>query len=646
MPYKKLLAAAAFFMLMGHKLPVAAQSLIIDSLQRALQAADDKHKPVVMAELARAGFEKDIDRAIKQSEQAILLAKKNNDNGARAFCYATMAHLLVQKGIKKRASSYIDSAVRYANKTNNHALAAFGWMRKGWFDYVEGNDEKAMSGFLQAEKLIEQAEDRRSVSYRVLINHYIASIYAYGSDTLKHHKYAQACYNDAQRSGYPDDIQLGYMTMAHSYFSAFERDTTKRKLLNTSLNYYRLAATNYERNRDKILIQSNAAVTALNMANSYFKYFPLSYRDSAIKYINLALEIGRRTKSKEVIANCYGILSEYALRERNFKQAEQYLQTGIAELAGSSSGVDITRSRMMLGLANVAEKSGDISKALTYYKQYTAYYAKVFDAQKLTITQQLEEDYQSTQKENEIIRLRERADYNRRLNWLYVLIGSVGIISLALLLSSYHFRLKASLKQKQLTEQEKEEAELLAKLQQAEAQRLTLEKQEAELQANLRNEESAKLQAQQELLQDRTEWLEKELLAGTLKIEEKNAILEVLKEKARTADSPTVARQIGRIINQNLRMDKNLDEQQQAFSNIHPGFFSSLQERADNTLTRLDLKYCAYILMRLDNKEVANRLGVEPKSIRMARYRLKQKLKLDKGMNLDQFIQSLEKAEG
>ncbi|RAV59160.1 hypothetical protein DIU36_07735 [Mucilaginibacter rubeus] len=74
-------------------------------------------------------------------------------------------------------------------------------------------------------------------------------------------------------------------------------------------------------------------------------------------------------------------------------------------------------------------------------------------------------------------------------------------------------------------------------------------------------------------------------------------------------------------------MDKSIDEQQ-IVSQSRPGFFNALQQQAENSLTRLDLKYCSYILMGLDTKEIANRLGVEPKSIRMARYRLKQKLKL------------------
>lgn len=640
---KNLFLAALITLFSITFLPAPAQNLVIDSLQKALRQADTKTEPIIVAELARATCEKNIDEAIRRGQDALYLAKKNKDDAAKAFCYATVAHLLVQKDQSRLATAYIDSAVKAAAHAQDPVLASYAWLRKGWFELVKGDNEKAMSGFLQAEKMLDDREDKRSLTYKALINHYIASMYAYGNDTLKQHKYAAAALQSAKQNGVPDDLMLGYMSVGHSYFSSFEKNMLKRNLLETSLNYFRQALGIYQRNREKVLIQSNASLISLNMANAYFKYYPVSYKDSVYKYVDTALAIARRTHGREIIANCYGILSEYALRQKDFAAAERYLQIGISELA-NGSGVDITRARLMQGLANVAETSGNLSKALTYYKQYIAYYSKVFDAQKLANTQQLEEEYQAVKRENEIVHLRERADYNHRLNWLYAAIGSISIILLVLLLTSYHYKLKSSIKQKQLTEQEKEEAELLAKLQQTEAQRLELEKQEAELKASLREEESARLQAQQELLQDRTEWLEKELLAGTLKIEEKNGILELLKEKTRDADAQGMARQIGRIINQNLRMDKNIEEQQ-SLSQIHPGFFNALQERAEQGLTRLDLKYCAYILMGLDNKEIAGRLGVEPKSIRMARYRIKQKLKLDKDANLDQALRMFEKAQ-
>ncbi|WP_316736790.1 helix-turn-helix transcriptional regulator [Pedobacter aquatilis] len=611
-----ILSVFTFSVVIGH-----AQVLVIDSLKKALDNANRTEKPILMAELARATYETDVNKAIELVMQATALASKAQDQGLLAFTYASAGHLLMRKGQEKRAAVYIDSAMRCAEKSNHVLYSGYAWLRKGWFDLNKNNNEGAMSAFIRADKLLKASQDRKAFSYRTLINHYAASIYAYGSDTLKQHKYAVSALQMSKRSLYPDDIQIGYMTLAHSFFSAFEVNTKKRVLLDSAIYYYQKSASIYRQNHDKILIQSNASVTALNLANIYFKYFPANFKDSANRYVNDALKVARKTNMPEVIANCYGIMSEYAMQRGEFQNAENYLLTGITELDKASPGVDITRSRMMLGLANLAEQSGDKAKALAYYKRYTDYYKKVFDAQKLATVQQLEEQYQSEQRDLEIAGLRERANLNRQINWLYVAIGSASILALALLLGFYHYKLKASQQRMLISLQEKQEAELLASLGEQERERIA---------------------AQQALLQDRTEWLERELLAGTLKIEEKNTILELLKEKSK-GSGDTAAKSIGRIITQNLRMDRENADQQNAIGDIHPGFFSALQERAGEVLTKLDLKLCSYILMGLDNKEIANRLGVEPKSIRMARYRLKQKLGLQKEENLDVVVRSYDK---
>lgn len=595
-----------------------AQTLVIDSLNRELVKGGHAEKPVVMAELARAIYETDVPKALDLVMQATALAKKEKEKGIVAFCYASAGHLLMRKGQEKHAAAYLDSAMRSAEKSTNPLFTGYAWLRKGWFALNKNENEKAMSAFITADKFLKSSANRRAFSYRTLINHYAASIYAYGNDTLKEHKYAIAALQLSKQSKYPDDVQIGYMTLAHSFFSAFEVGKTNRALLDSAIYYYRKSAEVYRRNQDKILIQSNASLTALNLANIYFKYFPENFRDSAHRYVNDALQVARKTNTPEVIANCYGIMSEYAMRRGDYQGAENYLLTGIAELDKALPGVDITRSRMMLGLSKLAEQSGDKAKALAYYKRYTEYYKKVFDAQKLAAVQQLEEQYHSEQRDLEIARLRERANLNRQINWLYIAIGSASILVLALLLGFYHYKLKASQQRILLSLQEKQEAELLASLGEQERERIA---------------------AQQALLQDRTEWLERELLAGTLKIEEKNTILELLKEKSKSS-ADTAAKSIGRMITQNLRMDKDNADQQNSIGDIHPGFFSALQEKAGEVLTKLDLKYCAYILMGLDNKEIANRLAVEPKSIRMARYRLKQKLGLKKEDNLDVVVRS------
>ncbi|WP_197082428.1 LuxR family transcriptional regulator [Pedobacter sp. BMA] len=610
-----------FIFLMTFTFHSNAQKLLLDSLETILKNATAEQKPVAMAELARATYETNPKKALELAIRASLQAKKYGDKGVITFCYATAGHLLMRREQQKRAAAYIDSALSTAEKSKNKLHKGFAWLRKGWLELNEGDNEQAMSAFIKADKLLRASSDRKSYSYRVLIDHYASSIYAYGSDTLKQHKYAMAAIQMAQQSKYPDDFQIAYMTVAHSFFSAFEVNVSKRNLLDSAMYYYSKAAQVYQFNREKILLQSNASLTALNMANIYFKYYPPRFEDRARRYVNDALNIARKTNIQEVIANCYGILSEYAMRKKDYQAAEKYLLTGITELNHASPGVDITRSRMILGLANLAEQSGDKAKALDYYKQYTDYYKKVFDAQKLATVQQLEEQYHAEQRDLEISGLRERAKLNRQINWLYVGVAAASILVLALLLGFYHYKLKAS------------QQKILLSLQ---------EKQEAELRASLGEQERERIAAEQALLQDRTEWLERELLAGTLKIEEKNAILELLKDKSKDLNTDAAAKTMGRIITQSLRIEKEKDEEYHSIGDIHPGFFSGLQKKAGEGLTRLDLKYCAYISMGFDNREIASRLGIEIKSIRMAKYRLKQKLGLEKEQSLDVFLQSFE----
>src|SRR5690606_39635993 len=117
---------------------------------------------------------------------------------------------------------------------------------------------------------------------------------------------------------------------------------------------------------------------------------------------------------------------------------------------------------------------------------------------------------------------------------------------------------------------------------------------------------------------------------------------DLLSEKLTALDSgDPLRRQIDRLIARNHEMDRGYEEIRIELSEINPEFIAGLQQKANNKLTRLDLKYCSYILMGLTNKEIAVKLNVDPKSTRMARYRIKQKLQLTKDESLDEFINGI-----
>src|SRR5690606_1886518 len=216
-------------------------------------------------------------------------------------------------------------------------------------------------------------------------------------------------------------------------------------------------------------------------------------------------------------------------------------------------------------LSRVAEKRGDHTKALEYYKQYMKYDRELFDQEKHSITQKLEIAYQSEKKEQALATAKQEAALNKKMNNLYLVLISIGLIALFFLFRAYHFRLKTA-KQKQLL--------------------LTGLKNEAELQANLKEEEAARLEVERVLLQERLDRLEKELLAGTLHVEEKNELLRNLTEKLNSLQSTDpMYQQIKRLTLKNMEVDKGYNEIKTELNEIRPEFIEGLQNKANNKLT-------------------------------------------------------------
>lgn len=589
-----------------------AQEIYIDSLEHILVRQDTKKedKPLILCKLAKANAEKNLAKAIAQAKEAIRIGHELRNNEGPAVGFATLIYLYVQENNTKQVYNSLDSAQYYALQTKNSFAKGFVEFRSGWLDLVNSENDQSIIKLLKA---LDYFKKEKLFDFEALVYHYLASIYGYGNDVNKQTAYTKLCLESAIKSKDIDVLNTAYFTVGQSFYDRYKLDTTRRDLLDSALAYDKRSIRLTSVQSGRIISHSNTAAVALNIANNYFQHFPSSYRDSAEKYIDFALTIAKKTDLYEVLLNCYGIRSEYALRDGKYDEAEKTLLDGLAEVEGDIEKIPVTKARIFQALSRIAEKKNADKAALRYLKQYIAYNQQAFNQEKINNTQRLEAQYSMAKKEQEITYLKKR-------NFLYLIIGISGILTLLFLLSSYNYKLKASIRKQALIDQEKEEAELRAQLKEAEADRLY---------------------AEQVLLKEREERLQKEVLAGNLQIEEKKDLLAMLSNKIEPKSHLSIDEQIKRIMHQQKRMDKEFEEHKTDFIEIESQFFEKLQEKANHTLTRLDLKYCSYILMGLSNKEISSRLNVEPKSIRMARYRLKQKLGLDKSETLDQFIQQV-----
>lgn len=148
-------------------------------------------------------------------------------------------------------------------------------------------------------------------------------------------------------------------------------------------------------------------------------------------------------------------------------------------------------------------------------------------------------------------------------------------------------------------------------------------------------------------LKSRVLTIERTLMAHQLNYDRQQSILgkiiEFLKKIVNTNQVDSLQLEIQQL-SRSLESDRNRDTQWDTFTNqvekIHPNFFTNLLQQAPSLKSR-DLRLSAYIRLGMENLEIAQILGIENASVIKARHRLKKKLQLEKGLNLNQFLLNL-----
>ena len=179
-----------------------------------------------------------------------------------------------------------------------------------------------------------------------------------------------------------------------------------------------------------------------------------------------------------------------------------------------------------------------------------------------------------------------------------------------------------------------------------EEQTRKLEKTEAEFKKKVEKNESEITKLKNEKLMDEMAHKTSELASATMHLVQKSEILVKIKsdlsELAKNA--PDNIRQkvkrIERVIEADVRHDKNWERFESHFDQVHENFFKRL--RSDHPeLTPKDQRLCAYLRMNLTTKEIAPLLNISVRGVEISRYRLRKKLNLDSDTNLVEFIMDI-----
>lgn len=153
--------------------------------------------------------------------------------------------------------------------------------------------------------------------------------------------------------------------------------------------------------------------------------------------------------------------------------------------------------------------------------------------------------------------------------------------------------------------------------------------------------------AENQSLHGTLELKRKEIVNVALGISEQKEFLEMLSEKVRMAAKSSSSEEKDRVIaelqndlSQRINSSSEIDEFYAQAEQLHKDFSVKLTEEFPH-LTTSERRLATLLRLGFSSKYIATLMNISPKSVEISRYRLRQKLGLQKGDNLIKFIKSI-----
>ncbi|MBL1221234.1 hypothetical protein JET18_10310 [Chryseobacterium sp. L7] len=595
-----------------------AQSLYTDSLQQAINnpGLNKKLKPALLNKLAEAyRIDRNYSAAEKKARQATRIALQYQDYTEAAKSYTLLTVIKAnnqQLGTLKQIS---DSALILAQQAKNPAAMAYGYYAQAFLFKTLDDSEKRIKFCQMGLKELEKSPDPQIASK---LYYQLYAAHSDWNNTAQVNNYARKATENALKTKDYNLLSNSYaaLSVAHEY--EFNASKAKKEL--DSVLFYLQKAEHLYLKYPKQVSKYTHAITCINIASVYLKYFPADDQEAESKAVHYARSAADLLKNvpntQEVLASSLGILSEFASRKGDKALAESYLLQAYELMKTGEHPYYYTLINVVQALSSFYKQQGDFKKALAFQEEVTEYSNKNFKQKQALNAQKLEIQFETEKKNNEVRILKEREAGRKLQSYLYACIAGASLLGLVFMFRSYHFKLRLSL------EREK---------------KLQLENHESEMQIRLEKEEKARLKAEQQLLEAQQQQLQKEAMANVLQLEHKNRVLHNIKDKLGDDNSLNMQK----IVKEEIVLDNDFEDAKLRIQQIHPDFFNLINEKAKKNLTLLDMKLCAYLYLKMDTRQISQLMHIEPKSVRMSRYRIKQKLGLDKDEDLNAFLHKL-----
>jgi DNA-binding CsgD family transcriptional regulator len=570
---------------------------------------------------------RDSAECVNIAQKGIALAQKNKDLNYESLFRSTLSALYGYKNDEVKRKIELFTALQLCINGDTKSKAYCYYRMGDYFSDLQ-NGDSAIYYLLKAEELFDKLNESCLMQAKTYQG--IAIIYTNKGIKDKQLQYAKIGYQKAIACGKTDGLIVSMFTLAYAYNERYETNQLTNKAdEDSALQLYR----NITHLKDLPDVTMNSAIgdAYFNIGVDYYAKDNEKYADSALINFEKCNAAGSQPDEART-ALMKIVQARIFVAKKNFEAAEALIAT--VPMIYPSLYTDFYLAIYYAELkARYYEGKGDYKEAAKNIQLQMQYKDSLYNVVKLSSIQRVETEFTNYKQQQQLQEAQKELKTKKLLNYLYFSLAIISLLGLVFMFRSYFYKQKTYIKEKSLLEKEKQEAELQVKLKEEVAINAIMEKELAE---------QDKLVALQDkiLTEHQKEKLQQDLMSNRLQLEAKNNFLKEIKEKlpGLKSNQSVEIKNINRTVDKSFEIDAEFELLQQNFANSNPKFFAILQQKANQSLTQLDLKYCGYIKLGLSTKEIANLMHIEPKSMRMARYRIKQKLQLEKEDELDNFI--------
>ena len=596
---------------------VNAQNSYVDSLKNELKTQKtSKEKFVlynILAEISRTSDQ--YKQANIYLDEQIKLAKKEDNQLELVRAFVQKGTIYENQQLYNDAQKVLDQLDSITKNNQNLIIKTYVNYLQA-YHYINLNEyEKGLKTIQNYLPELEKMPEEYSLKSKS--NYFLYGVHANWNDAKNSILYAQKSLEFAEKSGDKNLLVTAYANLGVAeslkYIESKNQDDLN-KLIITSKKAVEIS----QKYPDQVT-KYNYAIALLNLADYQLNFSVQSaqikqeIKQNCLKIIELCKNI---PNSQNVTSGALGILSKLAKDENRIDLVEDYLLQANDILLTQNKKDYYALISVTTDLAEFYSENKMYENAFEFQKKVTEYSNLQYDQGQAETSKKLEAQFQTKEKDLKLDSLLAKTQSIKKERFLYVILGILGLIGAFFMFRSYHFKLRYSIGREN---------------------QLNSEKHEAHLKLQLQDEEQARILAEQELLTLQQQKLQDEVLASQLHLEHKNQVLQTLKDKIST-DKPVNLKQI---LREESLLDNNFEKTQFIIQETHPNFFKNLSDHAKQKLTPLDLKYCSYIYLGMDTKQIAHLLNIEPKSVRMTKYRLKQKFGLTKDEDLNLFFHQI-----